>query len=308
MSKRRPQSLLEQYPTGFRIGPYHCDKLLGRGAFADVYLGYTEVKSSVVDGAVERLEVAVKVAIEGRTKSEALTMRLHLDTERKILDLLKHKNVIASLTPPQPNVIILDYCNVGTIQSLLAKMKHFSEPVAAHFMRQLVVGMHELRIHHILHRDLKPENLMLQGDDVAPMGMTLKVADFGYACILRPGEFAVADCGSPMYVHSLATFCFNDECRYMAPEILLSRNAYDYKVDVWAMGIILYEMLAGVSPYEKAKSIEDLRRLMAENPVQPPDDVSNDCKAFLSSLLERDPERRASWDQVYRCTWLNASL
>ncbi|CAN0390520.1 unnamed protein product, partial [Discosporangium mesarthrocarpum] len=88
----------------------------------------------------------------------------------------------------------------------------------------------------LVHRDLKPQNLLLSSPSVTA---TLKIADFGFARHLEQASMAETICGSPLY---------------MAPEILRGQK-YDAKADLWSVGTILYEMLAGAPPFGGADQV-----------------------------------------------------
>ena len=95
---------------------------------------------------------------------------------------------------------------------------------------------------------------------------------------------------------------------YMAPEIM-KKKKYDFKSDLWSVGIIFYEMLVGKTPF-KAKNIFDLMRQIEKNNIKLPDDiyVSPDCKDLLFKLLKKEPEDRISWDDFFNHPWLKSEF
>ena len=109
----------------------------------------------------------------------------------------------------------------------------FSEPEAAHLTRQVLEGVHYLHAKGIVHRDLKLENILL---DEANPGMAIKIADFGLSKVFSPSTTLQTVCGSPLY---------------MAPELLTVEQSGNYSpaVDVWSVGVILFILLAGYSPF-----------------------------------------------------------
>lgn len=109
----------------------------------------------------------------------------------------------------------------------------FSEPQAAYLVKQVLSGVAYLHSKGIVHRDLKLENLLLDGD--LPKS-TVKIADFGLSKVFSSNATLSTVCGSPLY---------------MAPELLMldQKSAYSPAVDVWSIGIILFILLAGYSPF-----------------------------------------------------------
>ena len=88
-------------------------------------------------------------------------------------------------------------------------------------------------------------------------------------------------CGSPMY---------------MAPEIMKNKK-YDFKSDLWSIGVIFFEMLTGETPF-KAKNIYELIRVIENDRVEIPTKfiLTSECRRLLLSLLEKNPEKRISWE------------
>lgn len=109
----------------------------------------------------------------------------------------------------------------------------FSEPQAAYLVKQVLSGVEYLHSKGIVHRDLKLENLLLDGD--LPKA-TVKIADFGLSKVFSSNATLSTVCGSPLY---------------MAPELLMldQKSAYSPAVDVWSIGVILFILLAGYSPF-----------------------------------------------------------
>lgn len=96
----------------------------------------------------------------------------------------------------------------------------------------------------------------------------------------------------------------------MAPEIL-KRRAYDYKCDIWSLGVILYQMLYGCPPFQPkpGQTIADLQLLIENAPLRFPEDVpvSEEAKSLLRQMLVVDEKKRIGFDQFFDSVWLNAS-
>ena len=118
----------------------------------------------------------------------------------------------------------------------------------------------------------------------------LKLADFGFAQYFTSDETKSALRGSPLY---------------MAPEMVLDRR-YDAKVDIWSVGVILYECLFGRAPYKSETLEELLKKIKSEQPILIPrgSKLSEDCYDFLTKCLERDPAKRIDYEDFFNHPFL----
>lgn len=134
-----------------------------------------------------------------------------------------------------------------------------------------------LKSKNIIHRDLKPHNILLTEKNSVER---IKIGDFGLAKVITPLDLADTMCGSPLY---------------MAPEIL-RLEGYDEKSDLWSLGIIIYELIYGHTPFSASNHIH-LQKLLDdfETLTFPAGrSISTDCKDLLSRLLEKTPRNRIS--------------
>ena len=121
----------------------------------------------------------------------------------------------------------MPYIRGGELFRVLAAKKRFIERDVKFYIAQIIHGIGYLHSKNIIHRDLKAENLMLDENGY------IKIIDFGLAKMLSPNELASTGCGTP---------------EYFAPE-LMSDQGYSRDVDWWAVGILIYEMLCGNTPF-----------------------------------------------------------
>ena len=148
--------------------------------------------------------------------------------------------------------IITELCENGDLSKMIQKKK-MAELTVLPIATQLVAGYLDIYRRGILHRDLKPANIFMRGD-------ILKIADFGFAVKLEDvKKNSNYNVGSPLY---------------MPPEAL-NQNRYSYKSDIWALGIIIYEMLTGKAPW-KAKTEKELAKKILSEPIHSliPSDIS----------------------------------
>ena len=134
---------------------------------------------------------------------------------------------------------IYEFCNGGTLESLLSKQGKLSEQSALLIFKQLLEAFQVLNKYNIMHRDLKPDNIFFHNG-------VIKLGDFGFCKNLNSAdEMAKTMLGSPIY---------------MAPEVLRG-EIYSNKADIWSLGVVLYEMLFKHCPFQSnsiAKLIEAL--------------------------------------------------
>lgn len=144
---------------------------------------------------------------------------------------LKHDNIVklyASIEDEQYVYLVLEYADKGNLFFYIRK-RTLNEEEAYHYFRQTCAGIKYLHDNGLIHRDIKPENLLLSGED----NHTLKICDFGW-CAEQGDE-------------GRSTFCGTLE--YMAPE-MLSNEAHDKSLDLWSLGILLYELVHKRAPFQ----------------------------------------------------------
>jgi len=249
-------------------------KRIGKGAFSTVYKGYNKIT---------KLQVAIKeITLDTLNKHKKMFKR-----ETDIMMKLKHPNIITLydtiIDENTENVyLIMDYYSRGDFSNFLKK-RPLKEKYAVKYLKQLSEGLKYLLSNNIIHRDLKPQNILIT--DVGD----IKITDFGFARYFDNDLLIQTICGSPLY---------------MAPEIMKSQK-YDYKSDLWSVGIIFYEMLVGNTPF-KSKNIYELIRRIENDEVKVPSKfkLSINCQNLLYSLLKKNPEERISWEEFFGHTLL----
>ncbi|PNF24367.1 hypothetical protein B7P43_G09649 [Cryptotermes secundus] len=260
-------------------GLYDLEETLGRGHFAVVKLA-----RHVFTGE----KVAVKVI--DKSKLDEVS-RAHLFQEVRCMKLVQHPNVVRlyEVIDTQTKLyLILELGDGGDLYDYI--MRHeggLGEEVAREYFRQIVRAISYCHRLHVVHRDLKPENVVF----FERLGM-VKLTDFGFSNRFNPGQKLETSCGS---------------LAYSAPEILLG-DSYDAPaVDVWSLGVILYMLVCGQAPFQEANDSETLTMIM-DCKYTIPVHVSDACKRLIARMLIREPERRASLEEIAADPWLGEDL
>lgn len=256
-------------------GLYDLDKTLGRGHFAVVKLA-----RHVFTGE----KVAVKVI--DKTKLDSVATG-HLFQEVRCMKLVQHPNIVRlyEVIDTQTKLyLILELGDGGDMFDYI--MKHedgLSEEQAKKYFAQIVHAISYCHKLHVVHRDLKPENVVFfehQG--------IVKLTDFGFSNKFQPGKKLTTSCGS---------------LAYSAPEILLGDEYDAPAVDIWSLGVILFMLVCGQPPFQEANDSETLTMIM-DCKYTVPAHVSKECKDLINRMLQRDPKRRASLEEIENHRWL----
>ncbi|RCH81042.1 hypothetical protein CU098_005569, partial [Rhizopus stolonifer] len=229
--------------------------------------------------------------VRSRTTKELYALKSiikeHVIEQREITHTLDERNILAKLSDinhpyltklhlsfqDEHRLYLLTnyYCG-GDLATHMAKLYNFTRECALFYAAEIIEGIGELHRLGILYRDLKPENILLTGDG------HIILTDFGLSKWLQETDDL-----------STQTFCGTAE--YLAPEILLGES-YSFGIDHWSFGTILYEMLAGVTPFW-ADNHADMYKRVLEDPLEFPADIFDyETAEFLSDILDRDPRTR----------------
>lgn len=187
--------------------------------------------------------------------------------------------------------MVMDLVRGGELFDAVAKEGKLPEARVRLYFQQLVDGIHYCHTRRVYHRDLKPENLLLSEDK-----QSIKITDFGLSSI------KASDCATEL-LHTIM-----GSPHYIAPEIITSAAAgYDgAKVDVWASGIILFGMLAGFLPFDEPIT-RDLYKAIVHAHVHYPPHFSYDVIKLLRAMLQKDPKKRPTMEEVRGFTWFKVN-
>jgi len=252
---------------------------LGRGNFAIV----RKVKRKS-DG----LEFAAKIIKKKNLKDRDLRK---LNDEVVILKKLKHPNIntlIETFDTKNHLYMVLQLLTGGELFDRIVKKVCYTEEEAADVIRQVARACEYMHANGVIHRDLKPENIVYLDNETTHICVT----DFGLAKYVEGNVLMKTACGTPGYV---------------APEILQLQK-YSSKVDMWAVGVILYILLCGFPPFVE-KNLKALYRLIKSGKFAFPspywDNVSKEAKDCIVLLLHVDPAERLSPKELLEHKWIS---
>eukprot|EP01103_Thecamoeba_quadrilineata_P000815 TRINITY_DN10718_c0_g1_i1.p1 TRINITY_DN10718_c0_g1~~TRINITY_DN10718_c0_g1_i1.p1 ORF type:complete len:511 (-),score=94.64 TRINITY_DN10718_c0_g1_i1:83-1390(-) len=248
------------------IGDYLCtNKLLGVGQFSRVILGYHK-----------RTGRPVAIKCMNKSSNSSSTQDL-MSKEIETLKRLNHQNIVKLYDYHEANgfvYLITEFCSGETLEKYIKDNPNMSEKTAKFIITQIVQGLRYLCEQRIFHRDLKPANVLIHHESLM---FRVKLADFTFSRQIDADSLAQTLCGTE---------------EYMAPEVY--SKCYTNKSDLWSMGVIIYQMLIGKLPFPQGA------RGLFGNVTFPKDKfISENAKLLITSLLERDPNQRISWEDFF---------
>ncbi|CAA3012186.1 mitogen-activated kinase kinase kinase 3-like isoform X2 [Olea europaea subsp. europaea] len=254
-------------PSKWRKG-----RLLGRGTFGHVYLGFNCESGQMC--AIKE----VRVILDDRSSKECLKQ---LNQEIDLLSRLSHVNIVqyyGSDLSEETLSVYLEYVSGGSIQKLLQEYGPFAEPVIQNYTRQILLGLAYLHGKNTVHRDIKGANIL-----VGPNG-EIKLADFGMAKPINSCPSMLSFKGSPYW---------------MAPEVVTNTNGYSLLVDIWSLGCTVLEMATSKPPWGQYEGVAAIFKIGNSKDIpEIPDHLSPDAKSFIRLCLQREPSSRPMASQL----------
>uniref|UniRef100_A0A671RWU0 non-specific serine/threonine protein kinase n=1 Tax=Sinocyclocheilus anshuiensis TaxID=1608454 RepID=A0A671RWU0_9TELE len=266
----------------------------GMAQFADVY----ELKEDIGVGSysickrcthrVTAMEFAVKIIDKSkRDPSEEIEILMRYGQHPNIITL---KDVYDE---GRFVYLVTELMKGGELLDKILRQKFFSEREASAVLYTITKTVDYLHCQGVVHRDLKPSNILYMDDSGNPD--SIRICDFGFAKQLR-GDNGL-----------LLTPCYT--ANFVAPEVLM-RQGYDAACDIWSLGVLLYTMLAGYTPFANGPNDtpEEILLRIGSGKFSLSggnwDSVSDSSKDLLSHMLHVDPHQRYSAEQVLKHSWI----
>ena len=199
--------------------------------------------------------------------------------EIQVLNKLNHPNIVTfieRLRTANNVYMVYEFCSGGTLENHIYEKKIKNEEAALVLFDQVVSAFREMAKYNVIHRDIKPSNILLHNG-------VIKIADFGFCKVIaNHNEMCKTLVGSPVY---------------MAPELQRGEN-YTDKVDIWSLGVLLYEMLYRKCPYEE-NNIPSLIKTIETKELRFPYKLEKKTEEFCRRVLDKNPKTRFSWTKLF---------
>ena len=261
-----------------RLDDFKIKKELGKGSFGQVFLA--EHLKTKANYAIKAIDKRIKNNEEGIP---------YFRREIEIMNKIKHPNCVrffGNFEDEKYCYFIMEYASKGNLYDLIQKNKKagLDKVLVAKIIRELINTIHYLHSLNppIIHRDIKPENILLTNEN------KIKLTDFGWANYMNDkDEKRNTLCGTPLY---------------LAPE-MIDNTGHGKPVDIWCIGVLLFELLAGFPPfyYETREALlKNIMKLHILWPKYPKKEIDSDAKDLISKILKLDPNKRISLEEMIK--------
>ena len=267
----------------FIMNANYKPNVIGQGGFGELLLAKHKTTNQLY---------AIKLCNKKKVIESGAKLEI-IKREMAIHITLTHKNIVKLYSTSEDKnyfYLVMEYVPNGTLFSLIQKFHGLPEKESFKYFIQVTAAVQFLHSIGLAHRDIKPENILLDED------RNVKLCDFGWCVDVSKGE--------------RMTFCGTYE--YMAPEIV-DEKYYDYSIDVWSLGVLLYEMIHGFSPFRpNKKNSKDPMKEIFDNirhknyTIQK--NISDDCKDLIDKLLEIDKDKRIKVDEIFEHPWVTKKI
>ncbi len=254
---------------------------IGKGGYGKLYLAKNKIDNK---------EYAIKYVSKKKMQLVGVDFSI-IKREIDIHIRITHPRIIKLLSYLEDRYnfyLALEYAPKGTLYQLIQHKKGMGEDEAFYYFIQVASAIHFLHINGYAHRDIKPENILLDANG------GIKLCDFGWCVNVAKGE--------------RTTFCGTYE--YMAPE-MINDEFYDMGIDIWSLGVLLYEMIHGYSPFRANLYTKDVKKAQVEifiniknNNYSINKNISQECIDLIDKLLTTDTTKRIKIQELFKHPWV----
>ena len=251
------------------------DKSIGKGGFGSVWKVRHKITKKIFAIKVINKESIVKQKMVEQTNREI-----------EIMYKLDHPHIIklySHFEDDEDFCLIMQIATKGQLYTIIKRLKRLDQRTSAQYMREIISAIKYLhtRVPPIIHRDIKPENILLDQEG------RCKLADFGWSNFDDGNKFRDTYCGTP---------------EYLAPEMIM-KSGHNESVDIWALGVLLFEMLTGRTPFNYTGDRIQLFNNIKTLRIIWTDDFPQLAKDLVSRILKLNPKDRLTLDEIINHQW-----
>ena len=256
---------------------FNSPKIIGIGSYGKVYL-YRNITDKKLY-AIKHLDKMILC------KSIHTIKRIY--DEINIQSRIHHQNIVRLLNVKENDksiYLIMEYANTGSLFKYIRDKQCLSEEESFKFFSQIINAIYFLHKNDFIHRDIKPENILIFDNKVC------KLCDFG-CCVELNGK-------------QRSTYCGTTE--YMSPEIV-NKMEYSKEIDIWSLGILLYEMIHGYSPFNPNNEYYNTKEVIDKIKIHDLHfdiNISKECKDLICHLLDKNAKNRYKIEDIFNSDFI----
>ena len=242
------------------------NKPIGNGAFGKVWkVIHINTKKEYCIKTINKRDIIEQKLIKQLNKEISIMYEINHPHSIKLVNHFEDDKKI---------YMIMEYANNGNLFTYMKKNKLNNE-IIIQFLRETISIIKYLHSLNIIHRDIKPENLLLDNN------LRIKLCDYGWATHYNNNEQINTFCGTPEYV---------------APEII-KKEFYDEKIDIWSIGVLLFEMICNYSPFSDKNNNERFKNII-KGKINWPKNINFKAKKLIEKILKINPNERLSLNDI----------
>ena len=285
---------------------YEIIKVIGQGGYGIVYKGREKVTKelrAIKVISIEKIKENLSFQYEEEELQKQLNLcRIRFLKEFEIMKICSNKNNNSvkcyEYFYNQDNfAIIMELCDQNLEDLCMKRFKNlqkgFDTEEIYEIMNQLNNTFKIMKENYIIHRDLTLSNILIKYNDKEKKKYTIKLA--GYSCSKR--------LKSPTHKSS----SFEGTLLYMAPEIL-KKEEYNYKCDLWSIGVIIYRLIFGQAPYRGENEISLIKNIETFGNKLIKKIENEELDDLVKKLLQKDPSKRINWDEYFNHTFFKSKF